>query len=117
MAPMQVVREGNCGKCGYDLTGLALVGCCPECGNAYDGNTRAGFASHAAQKQAKLDRVIARLRTGCLLGLGAMALSCAGVASFTGWGDAARAFAVGLVFALFFGLAAVVSYLYEKPEP
>lgn len=114
---MQVVREGHCGKCGYDLTGLAIVGRCPECGNDYDGHTRAGFASHAAQKQAKLDRILARVRTVCLAGLGAIALMCAGVVSFAGWGDKGRALAVGLLFALFFGLAAVVSFMYEKPEP
>lgn len=114
---MQVVPHGHCGKCGYDLTGLAIVGRCPECGNEYDGHTRAGMASHAAQRQAKLDRVLARVRTVCLLGVALMAMMCAGVVTFTGWGDPARAFSVGLLIALFFGLAAVVSFMYEKPEP
>ncbi len=31
-----VARETYCPKCGYQLTGLALRGECPECGEAYD---------------------------------------------------------------------------------
>ncbi len=113
---MDVVKEGICGECGYDLTGLALVGRCPECGNEYDGHTRAGFGSHTAHRQARLDRRLARVRTISLALIGLTAMMCAGVASFTNLGDTKRAFAVGTVFAVFFGFAALVSYVYEKPE-
>lgn len=111
-----VVREGNCGTCGYDLGGLPMVGRCPECGAEYDGYTRSGFGSHTAMQQAKLDRRLARARTGCLAGIGLMALLCAGFATVTGWGEPARAFAIGLLFALFFGFCALVSFVCEKPS-
>lgn len=112
---MPPIKEGTCARCGYDLTGLAMVGHCPECGHEYDGHTRAGFASHAALRQARLDRIVARVRTVCLAACGAMALMCAGAVPLAGFGDKTRAFAVGLIVASFFGLAALVSYLYEKP--
>jgi len=112
----RVVQEGHCGACGYDLGGLVIVGRCPECGAEYDGHTRSGFASHAAMQQARLDRHLARARTGCLAGIGLMALMCAGVVTFAQWGKPARAFAIGILFALFFGFCALVSYVCEKPD-
>ncbi len=113
---MDVVREGVCLECGYDLCGLPLSGRCPECGNAYDSTTRAGFGSAIANRQEKLDRTLARARTGCLAFVALSALMCAGVAAVGGYSQPARAFTVGIVFALFFAFTALVSFLYEKPD-
>ena len=112
---MRKISEGHCDRCGYDLGGLAMVGSCPECGREYDWHSGHGFAERGGQRQAKFDRLLKRVRTISLAAVGLSAVLCGGVGSAMS-DEPARPLVLGMVFAGFFGLAALVSYLYEKPE-
>ena len=104
-----------CIKCGYDLRGLSQRGSCPECGEYFDRETGQGIRSAASRRQDKVDRMLVRLRTLCLL-LGAiMVMVCSGLLGLA-FGVWAKPLAIGGVFAAVFILAAITSYVYEKED-
>ena len=71
---MVTLKTFCCTRCTYDLTGLAPVGQCPECGNPYDVDTGQGAASQAefaSERRRTRYRTFglaaAVLASGCLL--------------------------------------------------
>ncbi len=101
----------KCSKCGYEFTGLPVVGRCPECGQPYNLATKRGVV-RPPDVQIRADRLLRRIRTIFLALLAAMALLCGGVMQkFVPTG---RAFGVMSLVAAVMALLALTSYVYEK---
>ena len=90
------MKEGTCWHCGYDLTGLARSGACPECGGAID---------DAAAAQARRDRA-ARHQVATFM----LALLVLAIVNLVLYMPYVR-FAQPLVFALLWAGTAVLSFL------
>lgn len=67
------MTEAHCRHCGYDLVGLGLQGRCPECGRAFDKQTRLNvdLDGGAEASQRRSQRLLA-------VGLGVLSLLLAG---------------------------------------
>lgn len=99
----------TCAHCGYELSGLAAAGRCPECGRGYNLETGQGTT---ARRQPWLVR---HIRTLSLLGLAVVILGCSGLLSLVGR-NAVSLVLCGLLFAGVTLAAAVLSYLSEKED-
>ncbi|MEX0775741.1 MAG: hypothetical protein WD042_08525 [Phycisphaeraceae bacterium] len=104
--------DKQCGKCGYDLTGLEPVGRCPECGQEYDVPARKGIYDTASH-QRHLEWVLRRIRTILLASVLACILICGGIFAIL---NKPKVLVFAALFALIFGLSTAVSYLYERDE-
>jgi hypothetical protein len=111
---MPTVNDEHCSQCGYDLTGLSLTGRCPECGHAYDVFSGGGLRRAESGYQ-RGDRIAARLRTIAWGAAAACCLVCGGVLGLF-VPNADTAMWLGVILAAVCALAAVTSFLYEKPE-
>ena len=72
----------QCGKCGYDLTGLEAEGLCPECGEYRDAWSGRGIASQMMQKHQRGDWAVRLFQA---LGLAFLSISCLGLGSLYAW--------------------------------
>ncbi len=48
----------DCSNCGYDLGGLRVAGHCPECGQAYDRQSRLGITSDVSKAMRRGDALL-----------------------------------------------------------
>lgn len=104
----------QCGKCGYDMTGLPARGTCPECGNAYDTQTRKGMADDPTTPRARA-WYARHARTIVIVAMAAFSFTCcAGIAPIAS--NAERATATGTFIALMLMLAALASFFAERAE-
>ena len=97
----------TCPTCKYDLTGLGISGTCPECGQIFD-KSRLGFRNQLNRFEAK----VARLRTIVLVTLTVGTMALGALLQFTIWD---QGLATALLIGLVLGMAALWSYLTEKP--
>ena len=98
----------TCPTCQYDLTGLGISGTCPECGQIFD-KSRLGFRNQLNRFEAKM----ARVRTIILVVLTLCTLALGALLQFTIWD---QGLASGSLIALVLGMAALWSFLTEKPN-
>ena len=105
----------QCGKCGYDLSGLSFSGTCPECGEPFNTRTGKGLRNELDAFY-RADALVARIRT-IILGLIAVCiLVCAGVLQLASTASV-RPVVVGMIFFLLMAMATLTSYLYEtRPD-
>ena len=99
-----------CGKCGYDLTGLAQEGRCPECGNPFDRRRGLGITLQPTPEEQGA-RLMKLLRT---IALAAMTLLVGGTSLGLDWLGYPYALSVGLVGLLILGSATLVSYIHGR---
>ncbi|QQE12953.1 hypothetical protein JD969_05700 [Planctomycetota bacterium] len=104
----------TCTKCQYEFTGLPERGKCPECGNYYDKSTGKGVGSEYRSKAQKFDRFMVRLRTIFLASIAVIILLIGMIISMNSDAAGIPIFVSGLI-AFVFILAAILSYLNEKP--
>jgi hypothetical protein len=98
----------TCPTCKYDLTGLGISGTCPECGQIFD-KSRLGFRNQLSRFEAKM----ARIRTIALVGFASFTLALGTLLQFTIWD---QGLASASLIALPLGMAALWSFLTEKPD-
>lgn len=103
------MQHPTCAQCGYELSGIAAAGRCPECGRAYDLGSGRGTT---ARRQPWLVR---HIRTVSLVGLAVVILGCSGLLSLVGR-NAVSLVLCGLLFAGVTLAVAVLSYLSEKDD-
>lgn len=101
------MQTRTCGRCGYDLVGIAAAGRCPECGQAYD------LASGQGTDARRVPWVLRHGRTASLVGLAVFILGCSGLLSLAARNKMAMVLS-GLMVAAVVGLGAVMSYLSEQ---
>jgi len=70
----------ECSKCGYDLTGLTVVGRCPECGQRYHTRTGEGVFRSGDVRQ-RTERRMRHLRTILLGAATLMVMVLTGIAA------------------------------------
>ncbi len=104
-----------CSGCGYELTGLAVRGYCPECGQEYDASSGIGLTSHFSARHARGAFIVARIRT-IVLALVAVAIFGLGVLASVMMQNAVRPLVIASLIAGVVALAAVASFLYERDE-
>lgn len=106
MYAMSATTGKQCGKCGYDLTGLEAEGLCPECGEYRDAWSGKGIASQSMVKHQRGEWVVRLLQ---VLGLVFLSMSCLGLGSLYSMKASSFTplFLTGLV-ALMFLVSAVV---------
>ena len=111
---MAADKHKHCDNCGYDLTGLAVVGDCPECGYEYGSWADAGV-KHPRPRQPVRPSWIARHARSVLLVMAAMpVLFCSRLLS---WGtENDYVWHAGLALAFLILLGAAISYLFERAE-
>lgn len=97
----------TCGKCGYELSGIAERGACPECGQQYDLDT--GKGTHARTRPF----VTRYIKTLSLVSLAGLIVLCSGGVTLFARNPLAIVF-LGLVFAGVALIGAVASYLSER---
>jgi len=103
------MEHPTCGKCGYELSGLAQRGHCPECGRAYDLYTGEGTSARRIPAMARHAKSVA------LCAVGGVVLMCSGIGSI--WASHKAALLLtGLAVAGVAGLFAGVAYLQERAE-
>jgi len=98
-----------CGKCGYELVGIARVGRCPECGQPYDLDSGQGTTD---RQQPWLLR---HIRTVALGVLAVLILGCSGLISLAAR-NAMGLVLTGLLVAGVVLMGALLSYMSEKQE-
>jgi hypothetical protein len=76
---VRTINDECCAKCGYDLTGLARLGTCPECGQTYDAERGVGLERPGLAAHQRGERWVRRLTTWGLALLAVMVLGCAAV--------------------------------------
>src|SRR5437764_1383592 len=105
------MTERICRKCKYDLMGVAPIGKCPECGNAYNQYTREGLRSFTDEYN-RHARIAARIRT---IGLAVMAVAIFAAFWAVSWvKHEPRVFWLGALFAGVTAFGTLVSFVYEK---
>ena len=109
------LKELACDDCGYDLTGLADQGNCPECGAYFNLRAGTGLRSGQAARMQRTDRLLARARTIGLLLAAAATIGCGGLAILIAQNPNQPLTIAGIVAGMLL-LAAVTSFLYEKPD-
>lgn len=116
---MSADEPNHCGKCDYELTGLALVGNCPECGQAYslwsakDGHANANqFVSGTADRRLWLVR---HTRSGLLAIAAVLVLFCSGLIFYMA-NQNRYVLAAGVLLTFLMLLGAVISYLFERSD-
>jgi hypothetical protein len=112
---MTVPQGKTCSRCRYELTGLSDRGHCPECGQYFDVFSGEGFASREGESYRRSERLLNRMRTLALAGVAVIALVIGALVSLVAV-HPARPIWIGLAVALLFTLAAVTSFIYEKPN-
>lgn len=112
---MPAVSNERCDRCGYDLTGLGLVGQCPECGRRYDVLRREGVRDAASSVNHR-QQTLARIRT-IVLGAITAAILVGGAVAALLVPNPGGAIWMGILLGLLMAMATATSYLYEKPEP
>jgi len=104
-----------CSGCGYDLTGGAREGRCPECGQAFDVAIGKGVATRSAKMlaQERGDRVVYLLKFWGLLLLAAGCVAVGGLRalSVSYW---ERPMAIGLLFGGLFAFGALATWFTER---
>ncbi|HEX7009577.1 MAG TPA: hypothetical protein VF184_06315 [Phycisphaeraceae bacterium] len=110
---MHAAEPRPCPRCGYDLTGLARRGRCPECGQFYDLAYLPTRSPDNESFSRRSDRIAARLRTIALALLTLFALICGGLLSAY-IPNRDRAIAYTAIFVFLGLLATLTSYFYEK---
>jgi len=113
MPSVDIEQPDFCVKCGYDLTGLAERGRCPECGRPFDRTTGEGIRGAEPPKIRGL-RMIRRVRTLVLASSAGGVMVVAVVVAWRwpshAWGIVEfGGFIAGMVL-----LGAVTSFVYEK---
>ena len=112
---MDLDAQLNCSGCGYDLTGGAREGRCPECGQAYDVSTGKGVTKRSAAMEAHYrgDRVVYLFKLWTLI---LLAVICAGLGGLRGLmvDDPARPIAIGLLFGGLFAFGALATWFTER---
>ena len=98
-----------CGKCGYELVGIAQAGTCPECGRYYNLGTGQGTT------QRRAPWLLRHVRTLAMVAFAAVILVCSGLISLAAR-NALGLVLTGLLIAGVVLLGAVVSYMSEKQE-
>lgn len=107
---MAIPAPLKCARCGYDLTGLPILGRCPECGDPYNLGTGMGALDVRMDAIRRGEWLVKRFRTLGLAGGAALCLALgAAFHRFNG-----KSFWVGLFFAAVLALAAFTSWVYEK---
>ncbi len=100
-----------CPNCNYDLTGLPVVGDCPECGTQYSSWSESE-GSRSVPVPTEKQPWLARHARSILLVIAAVpVLACSGVLSFIVKND--YVMGVGLLLCFLMVLAAVIAYFYE----
>ena len=79
---MKTIADKSCERCGYDLTGLAYEGRCPECGSYFDAWSGEGVADGARDKLRRNDWVI---RLFQMLGLLFLAVLILAIGALYSW--------------------------------
>ncbi len=97
----------NCGKCGYDLTGLSPRGHCPECGNLFDRGRGLGI-KHTLTAEERGDRLMKLIRTIALALATLVVIALTSVLYAAGF---PKVLGIGLVTIVILGLAAATSYI------
>ncbi len=110
MAKMADIPE--CGRCGYELTGLADLGKCPECGNNYDVGRNIGLRTSANAQKPKA-WPLKHLRTIVIALCGACVIMCAGLLSLVAKSPS-KVWASATVVLAVIAVATAVSYLSER---
>ncbi len=104
---MAISDNNVCGKCGYDLTGIAMRGRCPECGNMYDRRRGLGIKLMPTAEQ-RGDQLMKLIRTIALTLATLVVIALTSVLYALGF---AKVLGIGLVTIVILGLAAVTSYI------
>ncbi len=73
---MDKIDGKQCGRCGYDLTGLDFEGRCPECGGNYSSWSGDGIAGGVMDKHRRGEWVVRLFQT---IGLVFLALALVGL--------------------------------------
>jgi uncharacterized membrane protein YvbJ len=101
-----------CGKCGYELTGLANQDSCPECGHRFNMNSGAGLSS-SPNISRKSSLFLRHMRTIFLVCSAVCIIICTGLLSMVVPNKEkliySSLFITGVVV-----LGAITSYIYEK---
>ena len=103
------MQPPTCGQCGYELSGIAARGLCPECGQAYDVDTGQGTSARRQPWGVRHARTIG------LVGLAFLITVCSGLASLIA-GNPLAVLLTGLLFAGLVAAGALLSYLSEQAE-
>jgi len=99
----------RCGKCGYELSGIAERGRCPECGTVYNLGTGEGTTERCKPWIVKYARTV---------GIGAFAgfiFLCSGGLAIIATNKIA-VLLIGMMFGAVAVLAAAASYMTEREE-
>ncbi len=113
----------NCAACGYDLTGVAWQGRCPECGGGYDKSSAQGvvrggqglLGGDDLTPSQRGERLMVWVKLGSYAALGGICLLWGGIAS-SGSLQPARPLALGLLGAAAFGFAAYATWFLDRRD-
>lgn len=107
-------KHEHCANCGYDLTGLPVVGDCPECGYEYGSWADAGVKHPRPKKPLRPSWVARHARSILLVMASAPVLFFARVLWWMTGND--YVWRAGLALGFVIVLGAAISYLFERAE-